>query len=69
MSKYHRKEGRRKRRLEKKKQERLAKIPDRSKYTTKELRDKAEKQAERSRRRRHRPTIKINVGFEYKKEK
>jgi hypothetical protein len=29
----------------------------------------AQKKMEESRRRRHKPTIKINVGFEYKKDR
>ena len=65
-SKYRKKEERRKKKLEKKRQEKLSKLVDRTKYTTKELREKAERQAEISRRRRHKETIKIKVGFEYK---
>ena len=59
-------EARRKRKAEKKKKKRLALLPDRTKFTSEKLREADRKKMQKSKRRRHKDTIKIKVGMEYK---
>ena len=57
-----------KKKQERAKKRRLEKLKAKIKYPS-SLNEWSEKKMKESRERRHKPTIKIKVGFEYKKDK
>ena len=57
-----------KKQQERARKRRLEKLKAKIKYPS-SLNEWSEKKMKESRERRHKPTIKCNVGFEYKKEK